>query len=123
MKAASEPLYPRPLSQQELTLLSWCVDKLPQDDSTALKVQLARCQVIDEDNGGLWFRVSPKSRPLQCQGVDLVYGDVDGGSVQFIIAFVAGYLGWVDRYRADGAIILDPIPAPARVRSWKVMTS
>jgi hypothetical protein len=113
---------PRALNEQESTLLSWCAEKLSQRDRAALQEQMANCQVVGEDNGGIWFRISPRSRAVEVQGIDLVYHDLDGEPVDFIIAFVEGYLEWVDRYRMqDNATLRKRVPAPNEIRSWRVV--
>jgi hypothetical protein len=120
MEGASGTAYPRALNERESTLLLWCASRLSQCDGAALQEQLANCQVVDEDNGGIWFQISPKSRTVQAQGIDLTYSDFDGGPVEFIIAFVGGYLEWVDRYRmADSAPVQKLVPTPAEIRSWQ----
>ena len=88
-----------------------------------MKEQLAECQVVDEDDGGLWFSGPPNARAVACQGIDLTYDDLDGEPVEFLIAFVAGHLNWVDRYRVDGAPLQRLVPAPAEVRSFRIAES
>lgn len=115
--------FPRRLTDGESALFGWCADRLSPPDGAALKEQLAECQVIDEDDGGLWFSVPLTAPAVARQGIDLTYDDVDGGRVAFIIAFVTGYLSWVDRYRADSAPLQRLIPAPAEVRSFRIAES
>jgi hypothetical protein len=123
MSEAETASYPRALNAHEATLLSWCADRLPQSDCVALKEQIANCQVVDEDNGGLWFRISPKTLEVRSAGIDLIYADLDGAHAQFLIAFVAGYLEWVDRYRsADGGVVLNVVPQPAEIEEWRIRT-
>jgi len=116
-----EGFSPRALSKKETTLLAWCAGLLPKQDSIALNEQLAKCQIVHEDNGGVWFRVMSATPPIKCQGIDFAYNDLDGERVEFIIAFVAGYIEWVDRYRNDSAAIRKLIPDPAEIQSWQVV--
>ncbi len=110
------------MSDGESRLFAWCADLLSKHDGDALREQIGHAEVIDEDIGGLWFRVSPKELRLGVGAVDLMYDDRDGGPVEFIIAFVEGYLNWVDRYRADGTVLQHVLPEPAEIRSWEVRT-
>ncbi len=116
-----ENFSPRALSERETILLAWCAGLLPEQDRIALNEQITKCQIVHEDNGGISFRVMSTTLPIKCQGIDLAYNDLDGERVEFLIAFVAGYIEWVDRYRNDSAAILKLVPDPTEICSWQVV--
>mgnify|MGYP003623129406 CR=1 FL=1 len=79
--------------------------------------QISAGRVIAEDGGGLSIDV-PASVPAVSSkdGINLEYLDVDGVTVEFLIAFVDGRLSWVDRYRLSGGDPETKVPLVEQVR-------